>query len=193
MNALESKINEVQRNMIDALRIVISSAGAMHYAAYENLKPICNKLKELDNSRRVPFFMDYKKDLEKIISLAENLNTRIKLRFVGDNSQEAFENIAFGLFQCISMLAVKPENEIYHEAIRLSEMELTYNSLPEQIKFLESVLNRSRKSNHDAFKMIQERLEILRSLNIHPFSVAEDGNVKVLDIVPVKEVIESYH
>lgn len=173
--------------MIDSLRVVIASAGALHYAAYENLKPLCNQLKELDNKRKVPFFMDYKKDIEKIISFAENLNTRIKLRFVGNNSQEAFENIAFGIFQCISMLAVKPENDIYHEAIRLSETELTYNSLTDQIKFLESVLNKSRKSNHDAMKMIRERKEVLEALNMQPITVSENGIAKVLDIAPETE------
>ena len=183
-------IKVIQQKMVDALRVVIAAAGALHYATYENLKPICNDLKQMDINQSTPSILDFKKDIEKIITLAEGLNTKMKIRFIGKNSQDKFENISYGIFQCISMLCVKPENEIYHEAIRLSETELTYKSLPEQINFLESVLDRSRKSNHDAFIMIRERKEVLEALNVQPLLISSTGEVKILDIAPEREEID---
>lgn len=193
MDSKTERIISLQKKMIDALRIVIAAAGALHYAAYENLKPISNELKEIDYRQQTPSILDFKKDIEKIISLGEGLNQKLKIRFVSDSSQENFENISFGIFQCISMLAVKPEYEIYQEAIRLSGTETNYASLPNQVEFLQSVVKKARKSNHDAINMVLERMQVLESLNIQPIVIEEKGNVKVLDIAPEREEIEQYH
>lgn len=182
---------ETQKKLIDALRIVIASAGALHYAAYENLQSICTELKSIDKNQKVPFLMDLKKDIEKIIKIAESLNSRIKIRHVQPEVSDVFENIAFGIFQCIAPLSVMPENDIYQEAMRLSDATPRYGLLSEQVKFFDTVLDKARKSNHDALRMIQERRDILEALNTQPILVEDNGNIKVYDIAPEREEVEA--
>ncbi|WP_293925425.1 hypothetical protein [Sphingobacterium sp. UBA6320] len=183
-------IIDVQKRMIDALRIVIASAGSLRYSAYEHLQVISNELKAIDPTLKTPQILDLKKDLDRIIAIAEKLNTACKIRFVSNNSQENFENIAFGIFQCNAALAIKPENEIYQEALRLNGHETNYSLLGEQVKFFDAVLDKARKSNHEAVAMISERRNVLESINVQPILVDEDGNIKVYDIAFERQEVE---
>lgn len=190
MNLKLKKTKKLQKQVIDALRVVIASAGALHYAAYENLQPIANELKSIDSRQRAPFMMDLKKDIERIIQIADKLNARMKNRHVLPQVADHFENISFGIFQCIAPLAVMPESEIYQEAMRLSDATPRYAILSEQVKFFDAVLEKARQSNHDALKMVKERKDVLEALNAQPILIEDNGRIKVYDIAPEREEVE---
>lgn len=181
---------ELQKKLIDALRIVIASAGALHYAAYENLQDISNELKSIDPIQKTPFLLDLKKDIEKILKTATLVTERIKIRHVLPEVSETYDNIAFGIFQCIAPLSVMPESDIYQEAMRISDASPRYAQLGEQVKFFDKVLDKARQSNHDALKMVQERRDVLETLNAQPILVEDDGTIKVYDIAPEREELE---
>lgn len=177
------------KTLTDDVRVVMCIAGALNYAAFERLQGQIRKIKELFPKQPVPDVLDMKKDLEKILKTATKIHDRIKLRFLKDSSKENFENLVFGIYQCIYMLSLKSENEIYEEAIRLSGMKTNFASIGEQMRFLDSVLDKSRQSNHDAIRLIQERREILEKLNAEPLLIEDSGTVKVYDIAPEREEV----
>lgn len=188
---LVEKVTKVQRDLVDALRVVIAAAGSLHYATYEHLQPLNNELKSIDSNQRTPYVLDLKKDMEKIIKNVEALHQRIKIRFVADGANDVFENISFGIFQCIVPLSVMPENDIYQEAMRLSDRSPRYAQLSEQVKFMDRVLEKARQSNYDAIRMLQERRDVLESLNAQPILVGDDGVIQVYDIAPEREEVDN--
>lgn len=185
------EIRSHYQELVDALRTVIACSGALKYAAFENLLPVVGKLKSIDPTLKSPQVLDLKKDIEKIISLSEKVNSTIQLRFVDVKSQELYENISYGIFLCNHALSVKPENEVYQYAFDISGNKKNYALLSEQIKFFDNVLNKARSSNHDALRMIQERRDTLETINAQPILIKEDGNVQVFDIAPEREEVEN--
>ncbi|TDQ79546.1 hypothetical protein [Sphingobacterium yanglingense] len=183
------KIHSLQTVMIGALRTVIATSGALHYAAFEGLKPILGDLKGIDKTIPTPQIMDLKRDIEKLIENAEKLHQKIKARFVDPKSQDHFEDISYGIFLCNHALSVKPESEIYQHAFALSGNTKNYQLLTEQVSFFDRVLEKARSSNSDAIKLIQERRDILETINAEPMKVGQDGNVQIYDIAPEREEV----
>lgn len=190
VNLKKDKVVKLQKSMVEALRVFINALGVAQYAAYEQLLPLIRELKEIDKNQHIPSILDFKKDLEKCIKTAENLHQKAKIRFVMDKSHDQFEDITYGLFQCLSSLCIKSESEIYQEAIRISGTEVSYQKLSEQVAFFDKVLDKARKSNHDALKMVQERRELLEALNIKPITISDNRIIKVLDIAPERDEVE---
>lgn len=183
VNVKSKEVVKLQKRMVEGLRVFINSIGVANYAAFEYLMPLIRELKEIDKRQHIPSILDFKKDIEKCYKIADSLHQKAKLRFVMEKSHDQYEDITFGLFQCLSALSLKAENEIYQEAIRISGTEVNYEKLEEQIKFLEKVLDKARSSNFDAIKMIKERKELLELLHKNPVQISEDGTIKVLDLV----------
>lgn len=182
-------ITDLQNELIGSLRTVIATGGALFYSAFEVLKPILTKLKNIDPTIQTPQLLDLKKDMEKVIELSEKIHEKLKLRFVGPNSREHFENISYGMFLCNHALSVKPENEIYQYALDVSGNTKNYQLLTEQVSFFDRVLDKARSSNSDAIKLIQERRDILETINAEPIKIMENGNVQIYDIAPEREEV----
>lgn len=177
--------------MVDALRVVIYSVGALRYAAFESLQPLIYELKKIDPTLSSPQILDFKKDIERIIDNTEKLNQKSKMRFVASKDHDPFEDRAYATYQCNAALSFMSDSDVFQEAMRLSKNDKNYAKLSEQVKFMDSVLEKARSSNHDAIRMIQERRDVLESIEAQPY-LFKDGEVQIYDIAPEREeVLES--
>ncbi|WP_433863201.1 hypothetical protein [Sphingobacterium thalpophilum] len=183
-------IIDIQKQMIDALRIVVNSVGSLRYAAFECLQPLIYELKQIDPTLASPQVADFKKEMEKIVDIAEKLNAKCKTRFVAQKDHEGFEDRAYATYQCNAALSYLSDKEVFQEALRLSKNEKNYSKLSEQVKFMDKVLDKARSSNHDAIQMIRERRDLLETIEAQPFLI-KDGEVKIFDIAPEREEVEA--
>lgn len=183
-------IKGLQQSMVDALRVVIYSVGALRYAAFESLQPLIYELKKIDPTLASPHILDFKKDIERIIDNTEKLNQKCKIRFVASKDHDACEDRAYATYQCNAALSYMSDSDIFQEAMRLAKKDKTYANLSEQVKFMDKVLEKARSSNHDAIRMIQERRDLLESIEAQPFLI-KDGEVQIYDIAPEREEVEA--
>ena len=184
-------IKGLQQSMVNALRVVIYSVGALRYAAFENLQPLIYEIKQIDPTLSSPQILDFKKDIERIIDNTEKLNLKAKMRFVASKDHDAFEDRAYATYQCDAALSFMSDSDVFQEAMRLSKNDKNYANLSEQVKFMDKVLDKARSSNHDAIRMIQERRDVLESIAAEPYLIQEDGEVKIYDIAPEREEVEA--
>ncbi|AIM37351.1 hypothetical protein KO02_12095 [Sphingobacterium sp. ML3W] len=158
----EEQTKQLPLVLRNTLNDIIGAAGMLYFLIYEEFTTQCDTLLPPLGLATDKYY-DLKKGLVNPIKKLSETAHMINIRGSKSSAFLENQNDQYALFLAFKALCRLTSAEINDEAIRLSRNEPNFTTRTHFMVFFESVLEKSRQSNHDAIQMIQSLYDTLQN------------------------------